>query len=91
MYLNGTYLHLVRRQGMWHLLVGMGNNLTSVLLESSSSTRRRPKWSYIRRHNQMLILLLEGSNLHWLITIFPNTQLIRCQTMPSPSTGSLDI
>nr|ANJ16622.1 truncated nonstructural protein [Schmallenberg virus] len=36
MYHNGMQLHLTRRSGMWHLLVSMGNNSTSVLLESSS-------------------------------------------------------
>ncbi|CCG93474.1 non-structural protein [Douglas virus] len=90
MYHNGMQLHLTRRSGMWHLLVSMGNNSISVLLESSSSTRRRPRWSYIRRHNQVSILLLVGSNSQWLITIFPNMSQILCQTMPSHSTGCQD-
>nr|AVK60057.1 nonstructural protein [Schmallenberg virus] len=91
MYHNGMQLHLTRRSGMWHLLVSMGDNSTSVLLESSSSTRRRPRWSYIRRHNQVSILLLVGSNLQWLITIFPNMSQILCQTMPLRFTGCQDI
>ncbi|BDU51761.1 non structural protein [Sathuperi virus] len=91
MYHNGMQLHLTRRSGMWHLLVSMGSNSTSVLLESSSSTKRRPRWSYIRRHNQVSILLLVGSNSQWLITIFPNMSQILCQTMPSHFTGCRDI
>nr|BAD16778.1 non-structural protein [Sathuperi virus] len=91
MYHNGMQLHLTRRLGMWHLLVSMGSNSTSVLLESSSSTRRRPRWSYIRRHNQVSILLLVGSNSQWLITIFPNMSQILCQTMPSHFIGCRDI
>nr|ANJ16610.1 nonstructural protein [Schmallenberg virus] len=91
MYHNGMQLHLTRRSGMWHLLVSMGNNSTSVLLESSSSTRRRPRWSYIRQHNQVSILLLVGSNLQWLITMFPNMSQILCQTMPLHFTGCQDI
>nr|BAE98073.1 nonstructural protein [Akabane virus] len=75
---------------MWHLLLNMGNISTSVLLESSSSTKKRPKWSYIRRHNQVSILHLEGSNSQWLITIFPNTLQIQCQTLPLPCIVSQD-
>nr|QCR98095.1 NSs [Orthobunyavirus akabaneense] len=88
MFHNGMQLHLTRMQGMWHLSVSMGSSSTLLLLESSSSTRRRPRWSYIRRHNQVSILLLQGSNLQWLITIFPSTLQIRCQTLPLRSIAS---
>nr|BAJ16494.1 NSs protein [Peaton virus] len=88
MFLNGISLHLTRRSGMWHLSLNMGPNSISIPLESSSSIRRRPRWSSVRRHNQVLILHLVASNLHWLITIFPNTQQILCQTLPSLSTAS---
>nr|AAL08121.1 non-structural protein [Peaton virus] len=88
MFLNGISLHLTRRSGMWHLLLNIGPNSISIPLESSSSIRRRPRWSSVRRHNRVLILHLVASNLHWLITIFPNTQQILCQTLPSLSTAS---
>ncbi|CCG93486.1 non-structural protein [Sango virus] len=88
MFLNGISLRLTRRLGMWHLLLNMGPNSILIPLESSSSIRRRPRWCSVRRHNRVLILHLEASNLHWLITIFPNTQQILCQTLPSLSTAS---
>ncbi|CCG93482.1 non-structural protein [Sabo virus] len=87
MFHNGMQLHLTRTRGMWRLSVSMGNISTSLLLESSSSTKKRPKWSYIRRHNQVSTLLLVGSNSQWLITIFPNTLQILCQTLPLHSIG----
>nr|AAL78232.1 non-structural protein [Yaba-7 virus] len=91
MFHNGMQLHLIRTRGMWHLSVSMGNISTFLLLESSSSTRRKPRWSYIRRHNRVSILHLLGSNSQWLITIFPSTLQIQCQTLPLPSTASQGI
>ncbi|AHY23684.1 nonstructural protein [Jatobal virus] len=91
MYHKGLHLHLIRRQHMWHLKLNTDKCSMLVLLESSSSTKRRPRMSYVRRRGPWLNLLLEGLNLQWLITISHNSRQIRCQTTVLPYTVCQDI
>nr|AXP32013.1 NSs protein [Buttonwillow virus] len=88
MYLNGLHLRLTRRQHMWHLKLSTEQASALVSLEFSSSTRRRPRIVYVRRHNQMSILLLASQSFQWLITIFHNSSQIRCQITVLPCTAS---
>nr|AEH02926.1 non-structural protein [Oropouche virus]AWU66914.1 nonstructural protein [Oropouche virus] len=86
MYHNGLHLHLIRRQHMWHLKLDTDKSSMLVLLESSSSTKRRPRMSCERHRGPWLTLLLVGCNLQWLITISHNSSRIQCRTTVLPYT-----
>nr|AEH02978.1 non-structural protein [Oropouche virus] len=90
MYHNGLHLHLIRKQHMWHLKLDTDRCSMLVLLESSSSTKRRPKMSYVRHRGPWLTLLLVGSNLQWLITISHSSSRIQCRTTVLPCTVCRD-
>ncbi|WMC17280.1 non-structural protein [Parker's Farm virus] len=90
MLLAGHQVHLIQKRNMHALRLILGGSSHTILLESSLLSKKPPRLLYVARQSRKSTLVLEGCESQYIITIIHKTNALMFQTLPIPSTVSLD-